>query len=158
MIVNTPSLQTNSIDTDYEWSGEINRATVQGAKFALLLAMLEDNPLLRPVVEADDAQLPAESALPKNYYRPMPLFAEEADWSNGDVMGELLHKQLQDALLFRAMHPQPLSLYNDPKRIDDEVLANCSFSAQRRLADEQDKVIHTDATQMYDVVQQAQAF
>ena len=36
---------------DFEYSGSLNKATAQGAKFALLMAMLEADCLQRPYIE-----------------------------------------------------------------------------------------------------------
>ena len=55
------------------------------------------------------------------------------------------------------MHPQPLSLYNDPKRLEDEVVANCDMHAQHRLQDLNTVDIAVDETGLYDILQEMEA-
>ncbi len=144
----------NSVQNDLELNGQINLATGEAAKFVLLLAMLQDSPLDRPQYhDTPDEALP--DPLLNNHYRNPPLSAETRDWENAEIESQLLHRNSQDIFLWRALHPQPLSVYDDVKRVDDEVKANCSIFAQRRMQELSDNGIQVDATKMYDIVQQA---
>lgn len=140
--------------SDLEWSGQVNRATGQGRAFALLLAMLESDVLERPkVIPIEDENPVTDNAL-TSVYRRASLSAAAQDWTNAVENSQHFARNPADGLLFQTMHPQPLSLFNDPKRIDDEVLANCDYYTQTRLATPAEKQVTEDNTQMFDVVEQ----
>jgi len=54
--------------------------------------------------------------------------------------------------LLAYMRPTPLSLYNDAKRVDDDVVANCDLFTQSKLKQVQQPDITVDPTMMYDAV------
>jgi hypothetical protein len=147
---------------DREFTGEINQATGQGAKFALLLAMLEQDLLQRPKLLAretnDEESAASKSISALSHYPPIPLKAEAWHWQQAKFASDTIHQaDIKRANLWLAMHPQPLSLYNDPKRLDDEVVANCDIHAQQRLQDSNTTDIVVDETILYDTLQGMEA-
>ena len=140
---------------DIELSGAVNRSVGQGASFALILAMIEADILNRPrYVESKSTEQSAKLLFSSiNYYRPYPLYADEKSWKSADLTGQSFHQNIQDGLLWQAMHPQPLSIFNQPERIDDEVLSNCDIYTQNRVKNVRDKSIQVDETGLYDILQ-----
>ncbi|MGO4893755.1 VC2046/SO_2500 family protein [Flavobacterium sp. W21_SRS_FM6] len=138
---------------DIEYNGELNRAAQQGAKFALLLSMLEQNILFRPHIAADEAQSPASDIPSLSHYRRAPLAA------NVDYWQEVVHTErfiqrgeLQNARLWLAMHPEPLSLFNDAKHIPDEVLENCALTTRQRVKPGNNSGVAQDPTKLFDLL------
>jgi beta-glucosidase/6-phospho-beta-glucosidase/beta-galactosidase len=141
---------------DIEYNGGLNHATGQGAKFALLLAMLEQNAMLRPTIakDDDDVQDKYQSDLVGlSFYRSAPLAADEQYWSQVSATeGYIQSGELANAKLWLAMHPEPLSLHNDAKHISDEIIENCALPVRERLKQSQ-KQFTQDATGLYDILQ-----
>ena len=143
------------LSSDYELNGTINRAASEGAKFALILAMLEQDCTHRPHVEKpkDINQTPeVESEI--NYYRSSSLSANDAYWQTSQQTSQLIHAgQLLSAHLWLAMHPEPLSLRNQVNAIDEEIIANCNINTQTRLQREKQNMMKVDETGLYDILQ-----
>jgi hypothetical protein len=146
--VNTNQSANNAITealllNDYELNGTINRAASEGAKFTLMMAMLEQECIHRPHIEASkqiNQMVGVENDL--HHYRTIPLSANE-----------LMHTgQLLSAQLWLAMHPEPLSQYNQSYKIDKNVIANCSINTQTRMQQANEKVIKVDETGLYDIL------
>lgn len=150
-----PSVKPVSEFPDAELTGALNRSVGHSAKFALLLAMLDDNKAERPQLAAnkagDDLLHTDINAL--SNYRAYPLNMDDKDISNLKISSELLAIDPTDALLWQAMNPQPLSLYNDAKRLADEVVYNCPYHCQIGLKAEKESLIEQDATQLYDILE-----
>ncbi len=142
------------LSSDYELNGTINRAASEGAKFALIMAMLEQNCIHRPHLEASKElnQTPeVESGL--NRYRSNPLSANDTYWQTCQHTSQLIHDgQLHSAQLWLAMHPEPLSQHNQPDAIDEEVIANCSINTQTRMQEAKQSVVQVDETGLYDIL------
>ena len=143
--------------SDVEYSGKLNVSVGQGAKFALLLAMLEQDPLRRPKLlqeqpgeKVDSMDQLIESI---NHYPVTPLAARKQDWNKATQTKELIHNNMADANLWLCMHQQPLSLHDDVKRIDEQVIANCSLYTQNRLKDVKETELKVDETGLYEVLQ-----
>jgi hypothetical protein len=147
------------LSTDYELNGTINRAASEGAKFALILAMLEQDCTHRPHIEKhkDINQTPrVESDL--NYYRSSPLSANDTYWQTSQHTSQLIHGgQLLSAHLWLAMHPEPLSQYNKSDVIDEAVIANCSINTQTRLKQAEQNELKVDETVLYDILQELES-
>lgn len=141
---------------DAEFSGDIARSAQQGAKFALMLAMLEQNVLKRPKVVsvAEHSEDTALTSL-ENTYRPFPLKADNKHWQCADLARKIIHSQpTDDARLWLCMHPDPLSLFNDANRLDASVTANTSYQTQLALKQPLTSAdIDVEETQLYDVLQ-----
>ncbi len=144
---------------DFEFNGQVNRATHQGAKFALLMAMLEQDCLQRPQLETSEQNTQAKSAeLEVNYYRPYPLSANDTYWHTCQHTSQLIHAgKLESAHLWLAMFPEPLSLKNQADDIDDEVIANCSINTQSRMQQAKQTKVKVDETGLYDILQGLQS-
>lgn len=142
--------------SDYELNGTINRAASEGAKFALILAMLEQDCIHRPHLEKPkelNQNLKVESDI--NHYRSNPLSANDTYWQTCQHTSQLIHSgRLNSAQLWLAMHPEPLSQYNKPDIIDKNIIANCSINTQTRLQQSKEKVVKVDETGLYDILQQ----
>lgn len=142
------------LGSDYELNGTINRAASEGAKFALILAMLEQDCTHRPQIDKPKQQDSLEALKALNYYRSSPLSANDTYWQTCHHTNELIHQgQLSSAHLWLAMHPEPLSQLNNPDEIDEDIIANCSVNAQARLHQAKQKVMQVDETGLYDILQ-----
>lgn len=144
------------VQSDLEWSGSINRSTAQGEKFALLIAMLSDNVLLRPAIEKTE---PDESYNldVQNHYRRNPLSAEQVDWEKMNHANFAFHNNVSDGRLWCVLNPQPLAMFDDDKRLDAEIIANCSHVTQQRYKAASDNTIEVDETILYDVLESIHA-
>jgi hypothetical protein len=131
------------LSSDYELNGTINRAASEGAKFALMVDATK---------EIDQI---AEVTSDLNYYRSNPLSANDAYWQTCQHTSQLIYSgQLHSAQLWLAMHPEPLSQYNKPDAINEDVIANCSVNTQTRMQQAKEKVINIDETGLYDILQE----
>ena len=159
--VNTRQPDTNArtealLSSDYELNGTINRAASEGAKFALIIAMLEQDCTYRPYLEKskEPSQTP-EVASNLNHYRSNPLSVNDTYWQTCQHTSQLIHSgQLNSAQLWLAMHPEPLSQYNKPDVINEEVIANCSVNTQARMQQAKQSVLKVDETGLYDILQE----
>ncbi len=155
----TQSSQTvNTTTRDIEFSGLLNRASNQGAKFSLLLAMLQQDVLARPHIgQASEPELQALTDV-QSYYPEKHLQAHEQDWPLADTATDILHSDgIRSAQLWLAMHPQPLSLHNDPFHIDDDIYANCDTYTQARYSKtklQEDSEITVDETGIFDLLEE----
>ncbi|MCF2948409.1 hypothetical protein L0668_09850 [Paraglaciecola aquimarina] len=140
---------------DRELNGAINRATTQGAKFGLLLAMLEQNHLHRPVLqEIPEPELNIADAAFLHHYRTSALKADAESWSNINTTSQMIKSgYIQTAHLWLAMHPEPLSQHNNSLHLNEEVLANCSYPTQTRLQQATDNLVKVDETGLFDILQ-----
>ncbi|MFT4995254.1 MAG: hypothetical protein ACI965_002303 [Paraglaciecola sp.] len=146
--------------SDREFSGQINQATGQGAKFALLLAMLEQDLLHRPKLLASETakNIHADTFTKASYYPSTPLKPDGQHWANANSPGENIAKNsIRSAHLWLLMHPQPLSLHNDANRLDDDIVANCDIHTQQRLQALSKPDIAVDETRLYDILQGMEA-
>lgn len=147
------------IANDRELNGEINRASTQGAKFVLLLAMLEENNLHRPVLhDSPSVELDKSESSSLHYYRSPPLLAESDNWQTLQQTSILVNSgHIQTAHLWLAMHPEPLSQYNNALHLDEDVLANCSLPTQTRLQQDKANNLNVDETVLFDILQEMES-
>ncbi|AWL12056.1 hypothetical protein HMF8227_01582 [Saliniradius amylolyticus] len=146
------------IDSDIEFSGQLGQTLQQGhgSEFNLMLSMLMEDWLHRPRIEPSSDTPASDSVLAELSVAPQAaLKAEPIHWSMEEKTGELVRQsQLSSARLWSAMHPCPMSLHNDPKHIDDEVMGNMSYPAQQRLKGQVDSSeVSQDATGLYEILQ-----
>lgn len=140
---------------DIEYNGELNRATQQGAKFALLLSMLEQNALFRPHIAADPKVELASDMQSLSYYRSAPISATSAYWHKVVQTEHFIQAgELDNAKLWLAMHPEPLSLLNDAKHIPQEVFENCSLAVRHRFATANSNEVQQEPAGLYDILQE----
>ena len=145
--------------SDYELNGTINRAMSEGAKFALILAMLEQDSMHRPHLEAPkETNQISEVEKNLNHYRANPLSANDTYWQTCQHTSQLIHNgQLHSAQLWLAMHPEPLSQHNKADAINEEVFANCNINTQTRMQQATQSVVKIDETGLYDILQELEA-
>jgi hypothetical protein len=147
------------LSSDYELNGTINRAASEGAKFALILAMLEQDCTHRPHIEKQQ-ELNQTPQVEKDlsYYRSSPLSVNDTYWQTCQHTSQLIHGgQIQSAHLWLAMHPEPLSQHNKPDVIDEAVIANCSINTQTRLKQAEQNELKVDETGLYDILQELES-
>ena len=152
----TQGSQSPARVADREFDGEINRASAQGAKFSLLLAMLEQDYLHRPKLLASETREETQGEILSelSHYPSTPLKADSQHWAQANSPGKhIAQDSITSAHLWLVMHPQPLSLYNDVKRIDDDVIANCDIHTQQRQQALKNTDIAVDETSLYDILQ-----
>jgi hypothetical protein len=83
------------------------------------------------------------------------LSANDSYWQTCQQTRQLIHRgQLHSAQLWPAMHPEPLSQYNQPDKIGKHVIANCSINTQTRMQMAKEKIVHVDETGLYDMLRQ----
>ncbi len=146
------------LSSDHELNGTINRAASEGAKFALILAMLEQDCTKRPYLE-ESKELNQDPDIDNNlnHYRGNPLSADAQYWQTCQQTSQLINNgQLHSAHLWLAMHPEPLSLYNKTNTINADVISNCSHNTQTRIRQAVEKVVNVDETGLYDILQKLQ--
>ncbi len=152
--MSTTAVSLNNLP-DAELSGEINRSIGHSAKFALMLAMLQPDVLARP--HFDNSESDAENVLPEllveSHYPQPPLSTSEDDIRILLTTSSILQSNPQDALLWQTMHPEPLSLFNDAKRLADDVVYNSSYHTQQQLKSPAPSELETDATGLYDILE-----
>lgn len=152
------SIETDLIrhSKDFEYSGEVNRSAGQQAKFQLLMSMLEQDVLARSKI----AQQSTPTKAPKselNLYPVTPLSTNSLQWSLLNRSKQITESNPADGALWRAMHPHPLSIYNDAKRIPEHILYNCGFHTQQRANSRQHLEFKVDETLLFDVLEEANA-
>lgn len=157
----TQNIDNKPIDPSIGWesSGTLAKAAHQGAIFSLYLAMHATS-VVEPIRVKNVAQTSVDSTerllASLNHYRRSSVEARDADWKAMKTLGSLMSIDLDNALLFQAMYPQPLAQTNDPMRLNDDIVNNCSLAAQKRLNNEYQSTLAEDNTLMYDVVKDTQ--
>lgn len=148
----------NPASQDLEFSGQLNRASHQGANFALLLASLQQDVLARPHVGKGSEPSNQQVDDIQSNYPEIHLQTYAQDWPLADTTTHILHSDgIRGAQLWLAMHPQPLSLHNDPFHIDDDIYANCDSHTQTRYSQteaEAGNEIVVDETGIFDLLEE----
>jgi hypothetical protein len=153
---------TSSINTaliseskDFEYNGQINRNAGQGATFQLMMAMLEQDVLARSKIEKKAIQTDSkDSSLDNlNHYPAIPLSTNEREWVLLGQSKQITDSNPNDGKLWQAMHPHPLSIYNDVKRIPDDILYNCDLYTQRRVRSIASEAFAIDETGLLDILE-----
>ncbi|MCC5824760.1 VC2046/SO_2500 family protein [Alkalimonas sp.] len=80
-------------------------------------------------------------------------------WQDGDLeccqlCSDALHQGFTQSRLQQQLSPLPWVLKNDPKKLDVRVADNLDLHSRRRLYQEGIEPIETDATALYEVLQQ----
>jgi hypothetical protein len=158
----TTSINTSLISEskDFEYSGQINRNTGQQATFQLMMAMLEQDVLARRKIEKNEEQTDHNiSALDYlSHYPVVPLSTSEREWALLKQSKLITDTNPSDGNLFQAMHPHPLSIYNDVKRIPDDILYNCDFYTQKRVRSIQSEEFAIDETGLLNILESIAPF
>ena len=159
--VNTSHVDNNAtgealLSSDYELNGTLNRAASEGAKFALILAMLEQDCTHRPHL-AKSKELNQNAEIDNNltHYRNSPLSANDQYWQTCQQTSQMFNSgQLHSAHLWLAMHPEPLSQYNKSDAINADIITNCSLNTQTRIREARENMVSVNEIGLYDILQQ----
>ncbi|MCC2604230.1 VC2046/SO_2500 family protein [Planctobacterium marinum] len=142
-----------------EFKTGLGRALRHGSQsdFALLLSMMQQDITQRLKVEGETEDKPV-GLIPIekfNFYPEVPLKTEKQHylWQQ-EFAGAIQRNDLPSAKLLAYMHPTPLSLYNDVKRIPDDVTSNCDMFTQLKIKGLQSENIQVDETLLYDTVRE----
>lgn len=145
-----------------EWQLSVGLNTAlqkqQRADFALLLAMLspsvdESAQFKTPVSTQDDIKVSLYQTLSVQKCRDYAY--NETDSSTLLQHAEALSSDsIAQLKLCQYLKPAPLSLYDEPKRLDNELFQNLSLHCRRHLRGEVVPSLDADATLLYDVLQQ----
>lgn len=153
----TSSINTSLISEskDFEYNGQINRNAGQGATFQLMMAMLEQDILARSKIEKTVIQFDTDnsSLVNLNHYPVIPLSTNEREWVLLSQSKQITDANPNDGKLWQAMHPHPLSIYNDVKRIPDDILYNCDLYTQRRVRSIESEEFAVDETSLLDILE-----
>ena len=140
------------VSHDLEFNGKIASALHNGHDFAFWLAQLGPWVDERPQIEKQEVES-VEATTTRSYYRNPSLAADNKDFDNIQVQSHLINQQAPNALrLWQSMHPDPLSLYNDATRLDDEIIENCELHVRERLQQKLQKVISPDPTLLEEII------
>ena len=155
----TSASEQTTIDPSIYWerSGVLARASSEGALFSLYLAM-QQHSVAEPfeievaISSKDDARSMDAQLASLNHYRRPSLSANESAWENMQVYSSIASKDFENARLFLHMKPLPLAQTDDAKRLPDDVVQNCSLSAQKRLKKQYGNTLKEDNTILYDIL------
>ncbi|GGD53211.1 VC2046/SO_2500 family protein [Lacimicrobium alkaliphilum] len=145
---------------DRELNGSLNKAASggAGATFALVLAMLQQDLLDRPRLSESSKEVQHTPVLPDKAPE-IPLKAESQHWQfEAQHAGYVHQKQLTSARLWHCLHPGPLSVFNDSKRLDDDVVENTSWYCREKLKGTNSQLIETDETGLLEVIEKARDY
>jgi hypothetical protein len=156
------SQQTSSVQDirQVEFKAGLGKALRHSGQsdFALMLAMMQQD-ITQRLKLADDGDddkpvglLPIESF---NFYPEIPLKTEAQHFVEQEQFARAVHQNdLASAKLMAYMHPTPLSIHNDVKRIDDNVAANCDMFTQMKIKKIQSEDIPVDETLLYESIKE----
>lgn len=145
---------------DSELNGSLNKAASasNGAAFALLLAMLQQDLLDRPRLSESPKETQSISALPDKA-PDVPLKAESQHWQfEAQHAGYIHQQQMASARLWHCLHPAPLSVFNDSKRLNDDIVENTSWHCREKLKGKGSQRIETDETELLDVIEKVRNY
>ncbi|WP_371193271.1 hypothetical protein [Glaciecola sp. SC05] len=105
------------------------------ARFALFSAIFNDQlDIYREHIERDEPLLSADPfvGMHTNTRCQYHLMTEDADYQTAQALNRAInqHQMLGFSLLMCAQ-THPLSMHNDEKHINEEVIANCSYATQQ---------------------------
>ena len=150
---------TTALNTDIEVTGRLatalETADTQGvASFRLLLSMLQQDLLQRPVIEKQNDDERVNTSEVKSFYPPIALAAQPHHWQQSIHLNQYINNQQQIcARLYDSMFPAPIAMTNNAQKISDEVKANCDYFAQQRLAGTAlDNVVKVDEKGLYEIL------
>lgn len=149
---------SNGDISDLEWSGKLSSASSNPALFSLYLAM-HCQPGNAPIRIEQDIETPStDNGFPErlNHYPRSPLSVNDEALMALKVSAKLAQLgQAADLALWNTMHPGPLSAFNNPTYIDNEVKSNCSYATQQSLKGSESKVLHSDPLQLTELIERA---
>lgn len=149
----------NSEIRQTEFKAGLGKALRHGSQseFALLLSMMQQDLTQRLKLEGETEDKPL-GLIPIekfNFYPQVPLKTEQQHYIRQQQFATAVQRNdLPSAKLLAYMHPTPLSLYNDVKRIPDNVTSNCDLFTQMKIKGLQGENIQVDETLLYDTVKE----
>ncbi|WP_100657405.1 VC2046/SO_2500 family protein [Alteromonas flava] len=158
--MSSPTALESIVQRDPEYTGQVSRALHSGHDFGFYLAQLNTQITERLRIQSDslDESAHTNADKPPHYYRHSALQAKDEDFQAVAQSAQLLQRQNRaDLLLWMCLHPDPLSLHNDSKRIDPEVIANCELHAQRRQQEKLENKLMQFAPNLAEIIPQSQA-
>ncbi len=157
-IEQTPANNAPSLDPSYRWEfdGTLAKASSQGSLFSLYLAMHQSalaNTIQLTPPKNDATNSKRDDLAFLNHYRKPALAASDGDWKCLDTLSQLMCSDITAARLFQSMNPSPLAKTDNPRRIPEDVINNCSLGTQKRLAEKYVSDIEEDNTLLFEVIQ-----
>ncbi|MDO6565931.1 VC2046/SO_2500 family protein [Alteromonas sp. 1_MG-2023] len=164
---------SKSIDPSmsWEWNGTLSKAAGNATLFALYLSMqqsaLADTISIDSPNEVQDSSDITKRLEALNFYRKVPLSAGESDWLQMQKLSQVMASQLahqasqvqfDEVRLYKEMHPMPLAQTNDPKKISQDIITNCSLATQKRIAATYASTLPEDNTMLGDIIEQSESF
>lgn len=126
------------------------------SEFALMLAMMQQDVTQRlKLAKGDDDNKPLGLLAIENFnfYPEVPLKTESQHYTRQEQFAKAVHQNdLASAKLLAYMHPTPLSMHNDVKRVEDHVAANCDLFTQMKIKEMQTEDIAVDETLLYESI------
>lgn len=175
-ILSLDTIKSTSLVADAEINGSVNVAAqlAGNSQFKLVLATLEQNLLnrLRLAVGNETDVVTSESSVVNNY-PVQPLKVSEETWIHAQEAKKHIElKGVDSVRLWQIMHPDPLSLFNDPLKLEENVVANTSYHTQLTLkaqsnikesghtnltkdepdTESSDNILEQDPTMLYDIL------
>ncbi len=147
----------NSVDqtqpANLEWQGKLAGSVSSKALFALYLAMHSQPGAQALTFSSESVPVKAFDVTKINHYRRAPFSVSERSVNCLNETKKLINQNdLAGALLWQTMHPDPLSVVNNPKKLPPDVKANCSYLTQRLLNQKSVDEIKVDETRLDDVI------
>ncbi|MCW8108501.1 VC2046/SO_2500 family protein [Alteromonas ponticola] len=149
MVDSVKSVQPANI----EWQGKLAEAVHSKSLFSLYLAM-HSQPGASPLSFHSNAKQAREFDVTSlNHYRRAPRASSEKAVKCLSHTNRLLQQgDTPGVLLWQSMHPDPLSVVDNPKKLPPDVKSNCSYLTQHLLQHEHSNQIEVDETLLGDIV------
>ncbi|AWB64963.1 hypothetical protein C2869_00245 [Saccharobesus litoralis] len=165
-------MQQQPLVHELQLGNKLNHAIGQPSRadFGLLVAMLSEQAQEFAQFQLEKQQIPQDNHQEEKLkaelgiVEPLRLSADENYFKHAHNINKGLHQAgMASMCLNRYLIRDALSQYNDPNKLDDNVLANCSLHAARRIkAQEEGKdpalEIEQDLTQLKEVIEQANQY
>lgn len=153
---------TDNIRLDgLEWRGKLAGSAGRGSLFSLYLAMHASgsDPVISIREDEHEGRDLTAALISLNHYRRAPLAADDNSATKLRPLSEAINSSaFASARLWAAMHPDPLSLTDDVKRIPPEVYANASLAANQRRQQQNIVNVDQDPTLLTDLIDEADQF
>nr|WP_269468663.1 VC2046/SO_2500 family protein [Alteromonas sp. ASW11-130] len=136
-----------------EWQSKLAESVNSKALFALYLAMHSQPGLSNVTFQSDSNVVPQFDVTSLNHYRRAPQACSEKSVDRLNVTSNLMHENdISGVLLWQSMHPDPLSIVDNAKKLPPDVKSNCSYITQQLLAQKIHNAIEVDETRLDDIV------
>ena len=126
------------------------------SEFALILAMMQQDVTQRLKLAdngGDNDPLGLSAIEGFNFYPKVPLKTEAHHFSRQQQFSQAVHQNdFASAKLLAYMHPTPLSMHNDVRRVGDNVTANCDLFTQMKIKEIHSEDVPIDETLLYESI------